>query len=316
MTNSETLHENRVHILGTGSDIVSNNSAIDIIKLFLNSSYQSRKFVIYTPNPEIVVDAYKDVEFRNAINEADLLLVDGKGLQLAIAYTNGFGSNHSRLLMPLLGLYQGLSLMCHTFLGKKLYIELNNSRTEVTKVSGVDFVNELISQMAGKTFYFVGTRYQSGHESADEAFKALQKANGSLKMVGSTSCRRFNAELGKFEDITFADVKAKILLDMAKSGVENIDFLVVGTGHKRQELWIQSHKNELPAKVFLGVGGTFDFIRGSKSRAPLFVQNLGLEWLFRLTQEPTTERFFRILKAFPYFPILVYIDSLTLTKKH
>jgi N-acetylglucosaminyldiphosphoundecaprenol N-acetyl-beta-D-mannosaminyltransferase len=316
MTNSETLHENRVQVLGTNSDIINKNAAISIVKTFLNSSSGNGKFVIFTPNPEIVADARGDFEFRSAVNEADLLLIDGKGLQLAIQYLNEVSSVKSTLLRPVFGLYYGACLVCHTLVGKRLHVEQNGAQVEVSRVSGVDFVNELFKEFPEKTFYFIGTKYQSQLESADGAFKALQKQQPNLRLVGSTSCRQFNQKQGKYEDIPFEVVREKILSDMGKIGISSIDFLIVGTGHKRQELWIQKHKNDLPAKVFMGVGGTFDFIRGSKKRAPAFLRFLGLEWVFRLMQEPTIERFFRILKAFPYFPILVYIDSLKLPKKH
>ena len=65
-----------------------------------------------------------------------------------------------------------------------------------------------------------------------------------------------------------------------------VDILFVAFGSPKQEIWIAQNLEKLPAKVVIGVGGSFDFISGKVRRAPKFVQNLGLEWLFRLIIQP------------------------------
>jgi N-acetylglucosaminyldiphosphoundecaprenol N-acetyl-beta-D-mannosaminyltransferase len=62
--------------------------------------------------------------------------------------------------------------------------------------------------------------------------------------------------------------------------------LLVAFGAPRQELWIARHLDKLGVKVAMGVGGLFDFYSGRIPRAPLWIRNLGMEWLFRLRQEP------------------------------
>ncbi|MEM9423518.1 MAG: WecB/TagA/CpsF family glycosyltransferase [Spirochaetota bacterium] len=61
--------------------------------------------------------------------------------------------------------------------------------------------------------------------------------------------------------------------------------LFVGTGCPKQEMWMARHKAELPL-VMLGVGAAFLFHSGEVRRAPQWMQRSGLEWLFRLSQEP------------------------------
>jgi N-acetylglucosaminyldiphosphoundecaprenol N-acetyl-beta-D-mannosaminyltransferase len=61
--------------------------------------------------------------------------------------------------------------------------------------------------------------------------------------------------------------------------------LFVGIGCPRQEEWMAAHTDQLPA-VLLGVGAAFDFHSGRVKQAPSWIQNSGLEWLFRLYQEP------------------------------
>ncbi|NNE65369.1 MAG: WecB/TagA/CpsF family glycosyltransferase [Pyrinomonadaceae bacterium] len=63
------------------------------------------------------------------------------------------------------------------------------------------------------------------------------------------------------------------------------DILFVGLGCPKQEIWMADHKSKLDA-VMLGVGASFDFYAGNIKEAPDWLQKLGLEWLFRLTQEP------------------------------
>ena len=59
----------------------------------------------------------------------------------------------------------------------------------------------------------------------------------------------------------------------------------VGLGCPKQEKWMQAHRGGVNAVMF-GVGAAFDFISGSKPRAPLWMQKAGLEWLHRLGSEP------------------------------
>ncbi|MCC6452843.1 MAG: WecB/TagA/CpsF family glycosyltransferase [Acidobacteria bacterium] len=63
------------------------------------------------------------------------------------------------------------------------------------------------------------------------------------------------------------------------------DFLFVGLGCPKQERWMNEHRPRLKA-VMLGVGASFDFFAGNVAECPPWIGRLGLEWLFRLTQEP------------------------------
>ena len=65
------------------------------------------------------------------------------------------------------------------------------------------------------------------------------------------------------------------------------DMLFVAFGAPRQDQWIRAHLHELNVPVCMGVGGSFDFLAGRVSRAPLWMQDRGLEWLYRVMQEPT-----------------------------
>jgi N-acetylglucosaminyldiphosphoundecaprenol N-acetyl-beta-D-mannosaminyltransferase len=68
--------------------------------------------------------------------------------------------------------------------------------------------------------------------------------------------------------------------------VSRADMVWVGLGMPKQELWMHRVKEELPGVALLGVGAAFDFLSGRVRQAPHWVQRAGLEWLYRLIQEP------------------------------
>jgi N-acetylglucosaminyldiphosphoundecaprenol N-acetyl-beta-D-mannosaminyltransferase len=79
-----------------------------------------------------------------------------------------------------------------------------------------------------------------------------------------------------------AEEDAKLTAAIVDSGAR---VLFVGLGCPKQERWMASHRERLPCAM-LGVGAAFDFLAGYKRQAPRWMQNAGLEWLFRLLCEP------------------------------
>jgi N-acetylglucosaminyldiphosphoundecaprenol N-acetyl-beta-D-mannosaminyltransferase len=75
----------------------------------------------------------------------------------------------------------------------------------------------------------------------------------------------------------------EVLAEIRRSGAE---VLLVGFGAPLQERWIERKRSELAPQVLLGVGGLLDYYAGVVPRAPIWIRELGLEWLFRLSQEP------------------------------
>ncbi|MCX6809524.1 MAG: WecB/TagA/CpsF family glycosyltransferase [Candidatus Berkelbacteria bacterium] len=81
----------------------------------------------------------------------------------------------------------------------------------------------------------------------------------------------------------------------------NIVFVALGA--PKQEIWISNFKHLISANIFIGIGGTLDYVSGRVKRAPKFMRELGLEWLFRLFAQPS--RIKRIYNATVVFPMLV-----------
>jgi len=94
-------------------------------------------------------------------------------------------------------------------------------------------------------------------------------------------------------------------LAIAKSGVR---ILFIGLSTPKQERWMYAHRGRVDA-VMLGVGAAFDFLAGSKPQAPRWMQNSGLEWLFRLATEPR-RLWRRYLGQNPRFAVLALAQVL------
>lgn len=76
--------------------------------------------------------------------------------------------------------------------------------------------------------------------------------------------------------------------------------ILVGLGVPRQELWIAENRHLSPQSTWIGVGGSFDIWAGLKSRAPVWLRENHLEWLYRLYQEPWR---WRRMMALPQFAL-------------
>lgn len=83
---------------------------------------------------------------------------------------------------------------------------------------------------------------------------------------------------------TMTDAEERAALDAIRDS--SADAVWVGLGMPKQELWMHRMRDELPGVALLGVGAAFDFLAGTKKQAPSWMQKAGLEWLFRLIQEP------------------------------
>ena len=85
------------------------------------------------------------------------------------------------------------------------------------------------------------------------------------------------------------------------------DIVWVGVGTPKQDYWVARHRALLQAPVLIAVGAAFDFHAGLQRQAPKWMQRSGLEWLFRLTQEPRRLAF-RYLVYNPLFVVQVALQ--------
>lgn len=158
-------------------------------------------------------------------------------------------------------------------------------KTFPQKVSGVELAAELFGTSFEKeiSFYFLG----GGPGIAELAAENLVKRYPRLKIAGIRD--------GYFSPEEEGDIVRQI----NESGA---DVLLVALGSPKQDYWIDRYRNRLTASVAIGVGGSLDIYAGIRKRAPRWMCNAGLEWLYRLLKEP--HRFFRMF-ALPAFILAV-----------
>jgi N-acetylglucosaminyldiphosphoundecaprenol N-acetyl-beta-D-mannosaminyltransferase len=99
----------------------------------------------------------------------------------------------------------------------------------------------------------------------------------------------------RFEGINIAGTFSPPLADIEDTPDEEVvrklnesgaSIIWVGLGSPKQDLWMRLYRPALNAPLLIGVGAAFDFISGTKLQAPVWMRRRGLEWLFRLLQEP------------------------------
>lgn len=144
--------------------------------------------------------------------------------------------------------------------------------TQVSRVFGPDFmllVSKALARSKGRAFYYGG-----GPGVAEDLAGTLKRRYPGLGTAG-VHCPPFRA-LSAAEENEVAD-----MINHARP-----DVVWVGLSTPRQELWMARFRPRLEAPVLIGVGAAFDYNTGGIRRAPAWMQKSGLEWLFRLVQEP------------------------------
>ncbi len=137
------------------------------------------------------------------------------------------------------------------------------------RVNGTNLMYELLSLCAEKGYrpYFFGAK----QDILDRAIKNAKTMWPGLKVAGTRN--------GYFEE---SDLD-KIVKDMNASKADCL-FIAISTPIK--ENFMNAYKTRLKIPFIMGVGGSVDVLAGKVHRAPVWVQNAGLEWLYRIYQEP------------------------------
>lgn len=145
--------------------------------------------------------------------------------------------------------------------------------SRVRRIAGVDLVLEFCrrgSETGGLRVAFYG----STPDKAAAATAFLESRYRGVRVVARIS--------PPFRSLGAAEVAEH----RATLAAARPDLVLVALGCPKQERFIAEHSEVLPGAAWLGVGGTLDFFAGDKRRAPALIQRLGLEWVFRLAQDP------------------------------
>ena len=137
-------------------------------------------------------------------------------------------------------------------------------------LNGSDF-NPLIAELAatrGWSVYLLGAK----PGVAERAARMLEERMPGLQIAGARD--------GYFDSEATDEVVGAVRATDA-------DVVMVAMGNPHQELWLDRHLVATGARLGVGVGAWFDFVTGNVPRAPAWMNRLGIEWFFRLYQEPS-----------------------------
>jgi len=271
-------------LLGIKITISSESIILEEIKKYLTKGKSKKAkvkntvinpLIIYTPNPEIISFAQKNDLYRKIVNASQIAIPDGFGVCWAM---------------------------------QKI------QKIRLTRICGVDLMISLCA-MASKSTFTIGLI--GGRQSvALKALECLQEKSPGLKgwaidgpeikikelrIKNNESETKNNLLKQPFRDscIIIHDFSGKTIdtgkyfSDLVREIIkQKIDILCVALGHPKQEYFIdkiKSQKSEVKSDrplVIMAVGGSFDYISGRVPRAPVWMQNAGMEWLYRLIREP------------------------------
>ena len=210
------------------------------------ASLSEGKLLINTINAHSFNTAKKDQLFAEALTNGDVLIPDGVSIVKACKWIKAKSQPKERIA--------GWDLF--SFEMEKLERESEKLRTKSEK---------------SKIVMFMG----SSQKVLDLIVKRAAEVYPHLKVV--TYSPPYKPE--------FSDKDNKAIIDAINAA--NPDLLWIGMTAPKQEKWTYSHWNELNIHCHVGtIGAVFDFFAGTVERAPIWWQEHGLEWLYRLMKEP------------------------------
>ena len=249
----------KIAVLGVGVSLVTPQTITDFLKEILKNK---KPIQIVTPNPEQLIQAEKNENFRNVLNEAEIAIPDGIGVICALRVKTW---------------------------------KLGISFPKLKRLSGVDLAVLLcrLCQEQGLNLGLLG----SSKNVRVLTISKLKQHFPKLLVVN----------LPSHSDITQENERENKTVLRAINQAK-INVLLVAYGAPFQEIWIKKNLPSLPSvTIAMGVGGAFDFLSGEIKRAPIWIQQLGLEWLYRLIQQPW--RWKRQLRLFEFSWRVLFNDN-------
>ncbi len=227
-----------------GFDVCSTSSD-ELVKEIFQDYSNKKQSVIFSINPEIVINNYKDEVYKEKINGQKYQIPDGVGIVYASKINKG---------------------------------EIKN------RIAGIDFMHRVIEEsLKYKSKIYL---YGAKENIIELAKEQLQKKYDGLNIIGV--CNGYVDEETAVQNINEASP----------------DILFVGLGSPKQENFIIENKDKLKSvKIFMPVGGSFDVISNTLRRAPDWIININLEWLYRLIKQP--KRIFRQIKLIKFVWIVL-----------
>jgi len=268
------------NILGVRIDLLSIKEINQIIITQASQKYHN-PIVVFKPYVEFLSLAAKNQAIKNLLNSSDYNVADSTAVQWAASYLAG---------QPKIG--KGYIPAYYSILFR-MRSKQWSSQIVPEKMAGIDQTQPLLA-LASKNSMRIGII--GGPKDTQKTKHEVSKLFKGLEVYVWT---------GYYDSSDEAD----IVKDIAAN---NLDILFCAMGFPKQEKFIIKYKNKLRAKVLIGEGGSFDYkqLGGNVKRAPLWMQRIGLEWLWRLILQQS-----RIRRQFAIPAFIKNIKKEKLTNK-
>lgn len=160
---------------------------------------------------------------------------------------------------------------------------LHHKRQE--RISGMEFIPMVLERSdLNNLSVFI---YGSTHDVIDAMSEKIRSMYPKISLAGTIS--------PPFRELTGDEINN----DIEKINLSGANLVLVALGCPKQEKWMAEHYQKMHA-VLLGIGGALPVVAGLQKRAPKWMQNMALEWFYRLLQQPK-RLFFRYLHTNSWF---------------
>lgn len=241
---------NTQYFLGVRVDNLRRQQALDKVEEMIeNNQNPSRTRSVFFVNVHSIFLSREYGTLKSQINQSDLVLGDGSGLEIAGQI-------------------------------------LNNPMRD--NLNGTDFIPEVlnIAEQKDWSVYLLGAK----EHVVKKCHHNLRKKYPGLHIAGYRNGYFEKQE----EDAIIENINRK-----------SPDILLIAMGSPLQENWISRYKDRLQVPVSFGVGGLFDFMAGIVPRAPVWMRNFGIEWMYRFIHQPK-KKWDRVFIEIPLFiPLIV-----------
>jgi len=289
------LSQEHANILGVRIDSTTNAKVLRQVQANIKNN---KKFYITTPNPEQVMLAQEDKIFKNILNSASISIPDGIGIIMASKFL-ALPRPKNIVLRFFTLLLQGLGV------GFSAVFDRNWLGKELKLIKGREIFTELITVANKKNWNvcFIGDRLQSAKKAAARLRPSYHKL-------------RIHTMDGPNLD---SNAKPRTAADkvIEKKVVEKInrmkpELVFIGFGAPKQERWLYRLNDNLDFLGAMVIGGTFDYVSEKKEVPPKWIEEINLEWLWRLIKGD--QKMQRVFKAFPRFAFQIFWHKLRTEK--
>lgn len=249
---------------------------------------KSRKFLVTTQNPEMIMLALKNSDYRDLLLASEIKIPDGIGLWASHKFLSL--PNPRNVLFRFFSLFaQGI------YTGISIFVSPSKMKDSV--IRGRDIFEDFI-QLANKKSYRV-VLFGGRNLVAEKTKEKLQESYKSVSFL-AFSAPEYD-ENGVPADREESENESEII---NKINEFKPHMLFIGISPPKELLFLKRNWDKLEFKMAMHVGQTFDVYSGKFKKAPDLIANLGLEWLWRFCTG--SKSITRIWQSFPLFPLKVF----------